>query len=241
MLNSCSSRHHITVSLIWLMLMSIVALPAVSQESWIPDELNQETTVEPSQINIQRPTIPEREPRNDADKSRVIYFFSFSCTFCMRNDLYFWQWGLSLPDEISFEPTPIIPSGDDYISMARAFYAADFTNHRRIAHFMAKVYEKILLNPGDPKSLDTYLECAREAQIDTEDFEKNWKGNKVMNAMLDARRRFTHYQPDTTPSLLINGKYMISPDLTNGDYNLFFQLASGLLSRHLIASGQYSQ
>ena len=225
-------------SLCGLMLWIAVPMSGVSQDALLTDEAS-ESVVDPSKIPMQRPTIPERDPRNAEDEKRVIYFFSFSCTFCMSNDIYFWQWGLSLPKGVEFEPVPIIPSGDDYISMARAFYAADFADHKRIAHFMAKVYEKILLNPGDPKSLDTYMDCAQEAEIDTGLFEKNWNGSRVMSALLDARRRFTHYQPDTTPSLLINGKYMISPDLTNGDYNLFFQLASGLLSRYLVASGQY--
>ena len=60
-----------------------------------------------------------------------------------------------------------------------------------------------------------------------------------MRALILARKRFAHYQPDATPALVMNGAYLIGPDVTAGDYELFFQLANGLLSQYLVKSGRY--
>jgi thiol:disulfide interchange protein DsbA len=188
-------------------------------------------------IQIQKPTIPERSPREPDDKRKILYFFGFDCTFCMQNDLYFWQWGLSLPKDVDFEPIPIIPSGDNYITMARGYYAAKAAGPTRIAHFMSGAYSTLQLSQQDPNAFETYKGIAVDAGIDGTAFEKAWNGSTTMNALIAARKRFTHYQPDTTPSLLLNGQYLISPDLTNGDYSLFFQLANGLLSRYLETAG----
>ncbi len=188
-------------------------------------------------IEIQKPTIPERSPREPEDKRKILYFFGFDCTFCMQNDLYFWQWGLSLPKDVDFEPIPIIPSGDNYITMARGYYAAKAAGPTRIAHFMSGAYSTLQLSQQDPNAFETYKRIAEDAGIDGAAFEKAWNGSTTMNALIAARKRFTHYQPDTTPSLLLNGQYLISPDLTNGDYSLFFQLANGLLSRYLETVG----
>lgn len=188
-------------------------------------------------IEIQKPTIPERSPREPDDQRKIMYFFSFDCTFCMQNDLYFWQWGLSLPKDVTFEPIPIIPSGDTYITMARGYYAAKAAGPTRIAHFMSGAYTTLQMSQQDPNAFETYKRIAEDAGIDGTAFEKAWNGSTTMNALITARKRFTHYQPDTTPSLLLNGQYLISPDLTNGDYSLFFQLANGLLSRYLESAG----
>lgn len=188
-------------------------------------------------IEIQKPAIPERSPREPDDQRKIMYFFSFDCTFCMQNDLYFWQWGLSLPKDVTFEPIPIIPSGDNYITMARGYYAAKAAGPTRIAHFMSGAYAALQMSQQDPNAFETHKRIAEEAGIDGAAFEKAWNGSATMNALIAARKRFTHYQPDTTPSLLLNGQYLISPDLTNGDYSLFFQLANGLLSRYLESAG----
>lgn len=167
-------------------------------------------SAEPSAIPIQSPTIPERTPREEQDRQKIIYFFSFDCAFCMRNDLFFWQWGLSLPNDVVFEPVPIIPTGDTYISMARAYYAAKTADPKRIAHFMAGAYPALQLANNNPNALETYLAIAQSAGIDPVAFEKAWNANTTAAALISARKRLTHYQPDTTPSLLLNGQYLIS-------------------------------
>jgi thiol:disulfide interchange protein DsbA len=41
------------------------------------------------------------------------------------------------------------------------------------------------------------------------------------------------YRIQTTPSLAIAGRYVVTPDATQGDADLFLRLASGLLSKSI--------
>lgn len=187
----------------------------------------------------QQPVIPPRTPLEPGDADKVLYFFAFDCTFCLRNDTYFWTWGTSLPAPITFEPVPVIASTTKEILMARAYYAAQIAQPVRIAYFMQETYMALQLAPNDPERLDTYLKCARNAGIAEDAFRKAWNSTASMRALILARKRFAHYQPDATPALVMNGAYLIGPDVTAGDYELFFQLANGLLSQYLVKSGRY--
>lgn len=187
----------------------------------------------------QQPVIPRRTPYVAEDAEKVLYFFAFDCAFCLRNDTYFWTWGTSLPAPIVFEPIPVIANGAKEILMARAYYAAKLAQPVRIAYFMQETYLALQLAAQDPEQLATYLACARKAGIDGDAFEKAWKSQASMRELILARRRFAHYQPDATPALVMNGAYLIGPDVTAGDYELFFQLANGLLSQYLVKSGRH--
>lgn len=187
----------------------------------------------------QQPVIPRRTPLDPGDADKVLYFFAFDCTFCMRNDTYFWTWGTSLPAPITFEPVPVIANTTKEILMGRAYYAAKIAQPVRIAYFMQETYMALQLAPNDPEHIDTYLHCAHKAGIAEDAFRKAWNSNASMRELIRARKRFAHYQPDATPALVMNGAYLIGPDVTAGDYELFFQLANGLLSQYLVKSGRY--
>lgn len=76
----------------------------------------------------------------------------------------------------------------------------------------------------------TWGYIARSSHLDG--FDEAWK--KVDEKSLrDAFDKLVSYRIDATPSIAIGGRYVITPDNTNGDQELFFKLANGMVSKSM--------
>jgi thiol:disulfide interchange protein DsbA len=53
----------------------------------------------------------------------------------------------------------------------------------------------------------------------------------------DAWRRLVAYRVGCTPSVAIGGRFVITPDNTNGDQAMFYQLANGMVSKAIAERG----
>ena len=163
------------------------------------------------------------------DVSRVIVFFAFDCGHCRETLPAISKWGATLPKNIKFELMPVTSPEPQYIIPARAWFAALATGapDSTMELFAEQAMSLVQTNGMSITSPDMWHKAVVYAGI--RNFETAWKSLPPSVAER-AIKKLSDYQVTSTPTIVIGGRYVITPDNTNGDMGLFMQLASGLVS-----------
>lgn len=175
------------------------------------------------------PSVPYREvPYRAEDAKKVLIFFSFSCPICANYHAGLVQWAKTLPKGWTAEFVPVaVPDSESVIS-TRAYYAAKAADPARLDDFVQAVYANIHEKRMNPAAPATW----RQAQVDAgvSGFHQAWV-NEDKGLIHQAFKKLRQYRVQETPSVAIGGRYVITPDNTNGDIGMFFQLANGMVSK----------
>lgn len=162
-------------------------------------------------------------------------FFSFTCNFSAALHKTIFDWGLSLPDDIKFLPTPVFGKNDDSaLPGAIIFYALWMTNPRRLGGFMEVVYERVGGGTLDPNRIESYLEVVESMGIDSRRVAQVAKGEAVEKRCLEAIDKGSRFALQRTPSIGIGGRFLVTPDGVAGRKDLLVQLLNGLTSKMII-------
>jgi thiol:disulfide interchange protein DsbA len=183
-------------------------------------------------------------PYDKADETTVIEFFKFDCPYCRNYHALLSHWGESLPRPLHFRFQPVL-EGDaagkilnknavGYLAF-KAITASSQNNSNVVVAFMAHAYDIEQDTPGIISNPNTWADAASASGADVGAFEKAW-GNGKGDLVSDLRRQ-QHYALSATPSLVVCGKYVITPDNTSGNDAMFMQLANAVVSKCLIEKG----
>lgn len=164
------------------------------------------------------------------DMRRCIAFFQFDCPHCRALHPLLERWGRSLPISVGFEFLPVVTSDRGQIMAARSWYAVALAAPSRLDAFSDRAYALV---QDDRMRMDagaTWEAAARQAGVS--DFALAWERVPV-DRIRRGVEKLAAYRIQTTPSLAIAGRYVVTPDATQGDADLFLRLASGLLSKSI--------
>ncbi|WP_237715862.1 thioredoxin domain-containing protein [Rubrivivax gelatinosus] len=169
------------------------------------------------------------QPRPE-DRNAALIFFDFSCPVCASLHEPLSQWGATLPRQWRAEFVPVALPNKESAMAAMAYYAAARANPGRLVDFMNAAYRRIHRNKQRAGEVALWEGAARDAGITN--FSSGWAA--VHKGQLEeAMRKLLVYGVEATPSVVIGGRYIVSPDNTNGDTNLFLQLCSGMVSKSM--------
>lgn len=175
--------------------------------------------------------MPFREvPLRSSDARKVICFFSFTCPVCAAYHASIAQWGESLPRGRQLEFVPVTLPERETIIATRAYYAALKANPARIYDFVGAAYSLIQQHGMRQDDAQTWERAAKMAGI--ERFAAGWQKVSA-DAVKKPYDDLIAYEITATPSLVVGGRYVITPDDTNGDKDLFIQLASAMVSKSM--------
>lgn len=162
------------------------------------------------------------------DAQRALIFFDFGCPVCAEYHERLTAWGSDLPRPWRAEFVPVtLPSKESALS-SRAFFAVAAADPAKLSAFMAAAYRSVH-NEGRRRS-DPAMWREAVARAGVRGFDAAWA--RVSRRQLEASMaKLLSYGIDATPSIAIGGRFVVSPDSTHGDPNLFFQLANGMVSK----------
>lgn len=170
----------------------------------------------------------------DADARRCFAFFQFTCPHCRDLHPSLLRWGQSLPRGVGFEFMPVLapaaPLDRGQVMAARAWYAVAQAAPSRLEAFAASAYALVQDGRTNMEAGATWEAAARQAGVG--DFARAWERVKF-DRLQRAMEKLAAYRIQSTPSLAIAGRYVVTLDDTQGDAELFLSLASGLLSKTL--------
>ena len=164
------------------------------------------------------------------DARRCIAFFQFNCPHCRDLHPLLGRWGGSLPKGMTFEFLPVVTSDRGQIMAARAWYAVALAAPLRLDVFAEQAYTLIQDGRMRMDAGNTWEAAARQAGIS--EFTRAWERVPV-ERIGRSLTKMAAYRLQSTPSLAISGRYVVTLDDTQGDADLYLRLASGLLSKSI--------
>lgn len=195
----------------------------------------------PLQTAMPQPIV-DTTPFASGDESKVIVFFKFSCPVCRNYHMSLASWGRGLPKPFSVQFYPILEtnsSGDisqDSLRGSMYFWTIERAGSPQQRSAFADAAYSISQDTHEQDSKDAWMRAAIDStNISKSRFVAAW--NNEQSGWAGRADRQAHYNPRVTPTLVICGKWMISPDSTNGNQELFFQLANGLVSQCMVSMG----
>ena len=169
----------------------------------------------------------------DPDKIEVTEFFWYGCGHCYNFEPMIGQWKKTLADDVVFIGSPAVWNKPMELH-ARAFYTAQAlgvmdTMHPVIFQAM-NVDRKPLKNEAEIAALFV------ENGVSEEDFMKAFKSFGVDSQVRQANATARGAQMTGTPSLMVNGKYLINARGAGSAANML-KVADYLVERERAAAG----
>jgi len=172
--------------------------------------------------------IPAQPTEAPKGKIEVVELFWYGCPHCYRFQPYMERWAKQLPADVEYRRMPAILA-PHWELLAKAFYTAEalgVTQHIHRPLFDAIHAEKRRMD--SPGRIEQFF---IEQGVSKDDFEKTfnsfWVDAKVRNAKEMSRR----YHAEATPSVVINGKYILNPDNSQGNFNTMIRIMNFLIDK----------
>lgn len=175
------------------------------------------------------------------DRRRVRLFFSYDCGFSRNFHTGLVSWGASLPRGISFVAYPVISDADDpRLSVAViGRLIAEELSPKSLPTFDFMMYTAI---QGDPESnaapkstlsVNDVLAALVQAGVDRHQLAHflKTKGKGIEKRLPAHAKAIKTYKLDATPSLVIGGRHLVTPDHTQGNPQTMLLVMNGLVSQ----------
>jgi len=169
--------------------------------------------------------IEPTQPTNTPGKVEVIEVFSYACIHCANFQPVVEQWKKTMPKDASFSYMPAV-FNPTWETFARAYYAAEAMGVLDKTHgalFDAVFVEKLPLQTVNDvaKFFERYGKSADEALKAMNSFGVRMKMDR-------AKKQVLAYQVDSTPTVVVNGKWRVT-GASAGSHEALFKVVDHLV------------
>ena len=160
----------------------------------------------------------------------VLEFFAYGCIHCFHLEpkLEKWKTGLSKDAKMMRVPTPFAIKGLDSVPLYYTLEAMGQLDKLHYKIFEAVHNENVIL--GNPAARDQWL---AKNGIDPKKYQETEKSFSVQNKINAAREYATKYRIESTPTLVVNGKYAVA---NQRDMDMTFRIVDSLIATELAAA-----
>lgn len=162
----------------------------------------------------------------------VVEVFSYMCPHCRNFQPYVDPWHNELPDNVEFSRVPV-SFNRSWEPFARAYYTADVLDILDQSH--DAVFAALHDEGQRIRTLDDLAEFHSQFGVEAEKFESTAESFPVESRMRMGEARIGKWQVRSTPTLVINGKWRVSPR-QGGTFDELLQVADTLIERELEAA-----
>ncbi|MEK7322416.1 MAG: thiol:disulfide interchange protein DsbA/DsbL, partial [Pseudomonadota bacterium] len=196
-------------------LLPLLLLPALAQAAEFQEGRNY-TRIVPAQ------------PTESKSKIEVVELFWYGCPHCYRFQPYLERWVKQLPADVEYRRMPATLA-EHWIIHARAFYAAEALG------VLDKIHKPLFdAIHAQKRRLDTeerLMEFFAEQGVSNDDFKKTFNSFSVEAKVRRAKEMSRRYQTEATPSIVINGKYILNPGQVEGNFNAMLKVMDFLIEK----------
>lgn len=166
------------------------------------------------------------------DKLTVKVFVSFDCPFSFQYDSAFWQWSRDLPRNWKVDFVPVVTGQPSSFAAIKTLKAVQIAEPTKLEMFMNRAFVAVQNEKRNPAEEETWRYVLEQSGINMERFARAWESLSDGEALIaPIQTRMNHYEIKVTPSVVIDGRYVITPENTNGHGDLFMQLLNGMISK----------
>jgi thiol:disulfide interchange protein DsbA len=167
---------------------------------------------------------PAQPTSSSPDQVEIAEFFMYSCIHCYNFEPYVQQWLMSKPDYVNFVRVPTVWNPTVRLH-AQAFYAAEALGKGEEMHapFFSEMHER----NNYLQSEDAIAAFFAKFGVSREEFDKAFDSFSVHAKLQRADELARRYQVDSTPTIVVNGKYRTNASMAGG-YDKLLELMNAL-------------
>ena len=175
------------------------------------------------------------QPTSSGKKIEVLEFFYYGCPHCYHLQRYLDPWLKKLPKDVEFRYVPTI-FNDDWMRLARTYYALDIMGLEPKLH--GAVYDAVQNRNIDLGDKATLLDWAAKQGIDRAKLANAYASFTAQTNVNKSKQMTRSYGIMGTPSIVVDGKYLTSPELMNSlpgtitELDKLIQMARADRARH---------
>lgn len=170
-----------------------------------------------------RPAQPTQTP----DKVEVIEVFSYACPGCYMFEPTISKWVESAPDHVEFIRMPAM-FNPSWGPLGKAYYIAEKLGVQDQMHHL--IFEALHKERKQVFTDDEIRAFFIENGVDEKEFDRAARSMEVRTQVRRAENMVKKYKVASTPSIVINGKYLVQPSRTRGNEGLY-EVMNTLISR----------
>ncbi len=169
----------------------------------------------------------------DPGKIEVAEFFWYGCGHCYNFEPMIGQWKKTLAEDVDFQPIPAIwnPAMELH---AKAFYAAEVLGVGEAMHPV--LFQAMNVDRKPLKSEQELAELFEANGVAAEEFSRAFNSFGVNSQVRQASSKARAAKLTGTPSLMVNGKYLISARKAGSQANML-KVADFLVAKERAAAG----
>lgn len=166
------------------------------------------------------------------DEKRVLFFISLTCPYCAQYHEALWAWSRSLPPGWSAKFEPVLVQGIDSGIQLKAVRAAQLADPDKLGDFLRAAYYALQQQAMPTNSETTWRSIVSASGYDIATYTAAFASLSNDFELTDPIvQHQTHYGITATPTVVVGGQYLVTPDDTNGNEGLFMQLLNGIVSK----------
>lgn len=171
------------------------------------------------------------QPTASGTKVEVIEFFYYGCPGCNSLQAPLETWLKRKPADIEFRRAPVVFQ-DAWLPFTTAYYAFDAMGlvdklHRPL--YSAIHEQRVLSDKGLLKDQKPLFEWVAKQGVDRQKFVDVYNSFGVRSRTNRSIELPGNYQVTSTPTLVVDGKYLTTPAMV-GSYERFFQVLDQLIA-----------
>ena len=167
------------------------------------------------------------QPTEDAKKVEVIEFFWYGCPHCLEFEPDLNAWIKTKPQNVQFIRQPAV-FNEVWAAHAKAFYTAESLGVADKLH--ADFFDAIQHKKEKLISEDDLAKFFVAHGISEDDFHKAYKSFAVDSKMRVAAATGPRYGITGTPSIVVNGKYLVSPGKSKS-FSRMIEITNALIAQ----------
>ncbi|MEO7055707.1 MAG: thiol:disulfide interchange protein DsbA/DsbL [Caldimonas sp.] len=195
------NRRHFSSALLGLAGVGLLAGPTVQAQPNAFVQGREYTRVDPPQ------------PVADPGKIEVIEFFSYACPHCSAYEPILGPWLKQLPADVVVRRVPVtfMMNAENF---QRTYYALEAMGI--VDQMQLKIFRAIHIDHLRLEKPEDFAEFVGKNGGDAAKFLATFKSFSVATALNRGKKAMADYKIDSVPVLVINGRYITSPQLAGG-------------------------
>ncbi len=172
--------------------------------------------------------ITPEQPTVSGAKIEVLELFSYGCSHCHRFEPYIERWLKNKAENVTFVRLPVI-FREEWAVLAKAYYAAEALGVVEKVH--NPLFNAIHAQKRKMDSEAAVMAVFAEQGVSNADFKKVFNSFAVDSKVRRARELTKRYGINSTPSIVVNGKYRVDGQMAGGTNERLLQVVDFLVSQ----------
>lgn len=150
------------------------------------------------------------QPGGENGRISVIEVFSYGCIHCYRFEPVLKKWKQNKPANVDLVQMPVIFDPKNTTLLAKIFYTAESLGVLDTMH--DKIFDAIHKEQNHMHDAEAFAEFFAKNGISKEEFNKHFNSMAVGVKVKRADDLTTRYKVSSTPSVIVDGKYLVLTD-----------------------------